>query len=1225
MSGMGDLIRVLHVDDEPSLSDVVGSFLEREDDRISVQTATNADEGLEILSTDSFDCIVSDYDMPGQNGIEFLKTVRETYPDLPFILYTGKGSEEVASEAISAGVTDYLQKESGTEQYAILANRITNAVAQTRAVQEVSQTRAYFGTILEHASDYVMVVDENARVDYISPAVERVLGYTPDELEGGNTFDRVKPEDRSIASEAFADALEHPDQEHSVEFRVRHADGSWRWLEVRGRNRLSDPVIEGIVVSVHDVTERKARQQELRKKERRYQAVFNDPNILVGMLDTDGTVLDINETAMEYVESDVEDITGEPFWKTPWFTSDETVQQEVRGWIDKAAAGEYVEFELDLSESVDERLVVSGVFRPVRNDDGEVVSLLISDRDITEQKEHEQKRQQIIDRMNDAVIEVDPEWRIASVNERTEDYTGVDESELLDRDFWRVFPDARGTRFEDEYRRAMDTREPVSIEGYYTGLEEWFDINVYPNRDGGVSFYFRQITEYKERERRLELYEKIVETMDDVAFVVNDEWTVEFANESILGYVDGPLDALEGHPVMRLAEEYLVEADAPALFERALERTFERERPSGSPERLELTLDADGEEVTFEYQFSPFVADGETSAVVVTMRDIAERKRQEERFQAFIEHSTDIISVLDPDGTYRYQSPSSERIIGYESEELLGETAFEYVHPDDRDDVMETFSEAVVDPEMTPTIEYRFKHEDGSWRWFESIGNNQLANPAIDGFVVNSRDVTERKRRMREIETLKERLEFAIEGANLGVWDWDMTSDEVAFNDQWAEMLGYTFEELESHVRTWETRVHPDDRDEVNDALDAHIDQQTEYYDTEHRMRTADGEWKWIRDLGKIVERDEDGEPIRAVGIHLDIDESKQYQRELERKTEELEELTTRLEAQYQTLFEEAPVMAVVTRSEDGRPIIEDCNNQFAETLGFETEALIGTELAERYTPDSREALIEGSGYERSLKGEFTREPRELVAADGEIVETVLRAVPRKDAASEVVGTMAMYIDITEREEVKRANERLEEFASIVSHDLRNPLNVASGRLELAREDCESQHLEDIERAHVRMETLIDDLLTLAREGAGTADTKAVDFAAVVAECWEIVDTNEASLILECDRTIVADEPRLKQLFENLIRNAVEHGGSTVTVTVGELEDGFYFEDDGPGIPEGEAETVFEVGYSTNAEGTGFGLSIVKQIVKAHDWEIRVISGSEGGARFEITGVEFSS
>lgn len=107
MNVASDTVRILHVDDEPDLADLAATFLEREDTRFSVDTAVNVTEGLAYLAENEVDCIISDYDMPGQNGIEFLETVRETHPDLPFILYTGKGSEEIASEAISAGVTDY--------------------------------------------------------------------------------------------------------------------------------------------------------------------------------------------------------------------------------------------------------------------------------------------------------------------------------------------------------------------------------------------------------------------------------------------------------------------------------------------------------------------------------------------------------------------------------------------------------------------------------------------------------------------------------------------------------------------------------------------------------------------------------------------------------------------------------------------------------------------------------------------------------------------------------------------------------------------------------------------------------------------------------------------------------------------------------------------------------------------------------------------------------------
>lgn len=116
--------------------------------------------------------------------------------------------------------------------------------------------------------------------------------------------------------------------------------------------------------------------------------------------------------------------------------------------------------------------------------------------------------------------------------------------------------------------------------------------------------------------------------------------------------------------------------------------------------------------------------------------------------------------------------------------------------------------------------------------------------------------------------------------------------------------------------------------------------------------------------------------------------------------------------------------------------------------------------------------------------------------------------------------------------------------------------------------------------------------------------------------------TAEATIVTDTDQRIRADRSRLSQLLENLMRNAVEHGGSDVTVTVGELDGGFYVEDDGVGIPEAERETVFEMGYSTSDEGTGFGLAIVKRITEAHGWDIRVTDGANGGTRFEITGVE---
>jgi len=241
-----------------------------------------------------------------------------------------------------------------------------------------------------------------------------------------------------------------------------------------------------------------------------------------------------------------------------------------------------------------------------------------------------------------------------------------------------------------------------------------------------------------------------------------------------------------------------------------------------------------------------------------------------------------------------------------------------------------------------------------------------------------------------------------------------------------------------------------------------------------------------------------------------------------------------------------------------------------------------------------------------------------------------------------------------QREAVEQRNERLDEFAAVVAHDLRNPLNVASGNLELARMDRDSEHLKTAATAIGRMETLIDRTLTLARSGHIISDTEAVDLAELVDSCWEAVPTGDATLENEATVVIDADPDRLRHLFENLFRNAVEHGstgsrtqsddsvkhgstgsrtqsddtiehaGADLTIRVGAMEGGFYVADNGSGIPPAKRDAVLDDGYTTTDGEGGLGLAIVQRIVEAHGWDIDVTESGGGGTRFEITGVTIS-
>lgn len=211
----------------------------------------------------------------------------------------------------------------------------------------------------------------------------------------------------------------------------------------------------------------------------------------------------------------------------------------------------------------------------------------------------------------------------------------------------------------------------------------------------------------------------------------------------------------------------------------------------------------------------------------------------------------------------------------------------------------------------------------------------------------------------------------------------------------------------------------------------------------------------------------------------------------------------------------------------------------------------------------------------------------------------------------------------TQTAQLQAQNDRLEKLASVVSHDLRSPLNVAQGRLELAQETDDPEHLAAIDRALSRMETIIADLLMFTRQTQIPDETTLTALDSVAQSAWQTVETPAVTLNVEDSLRVEANEDRLRQAFENLFRNAIQHGGeSLTTVRVGVLDaHGFYIEDDGRGIAEADRETVFEWGVTGAATGTGLGLAIIEEIIEAHGWRITVTEGTTGGARFEITGV----
>jgi len=954
MSGTADPIRVLHVDDDPSLAEIVATFLEREDDRLDVRIETDAEDGLAALGRRAFDCVVSDHEMPGRNGIEFLRAVRETHPDLPFVLFTGKGSESVAGEAISAGVTDYLQKGTGTEQYELLANRVLNAVESHRARRLLTERTRRLETLISTLPGMIYRCrnEEGWPMETVEGEVEELTGYSSAALERNDVSwgdEVLHPDDREWAWEAVQEDLADAD-EFEITYRIVTADGTTKWVWERGHTVGGEPAQSGDPVAIEgfitDITDRKERAEQLKRTTARLEALFENSPDMINVHDAEGRILDVNPRLCTE--------TG--------YDADELIRMSV--------------WELDETIDPDEARAI---------------------------------------------------WEGMDVGDRVE--------------------------LDGRYRRRDGSTFPVSVHVRRLDL------------DGDDRFVVssRDVSDRRERDHKLE---QLRERTRELNYTRTVAETARLANDAADEIIGAPLSGvhLVSEDGTRLEPIAVVDSVSDTFDELP---SYDDSAPPGSRANLAWEVFRDGNPIHLDdVQASDLLTEA-TPASSVVLHPIGE-------------HGLFIISSPEPNAFTDTDVLLVEILANYLEAAIDRVTREETLRT--RQDRLERLHDATRDlvrAESFGEVADRVVDAGESVLGF-AVAVVRLHDPETDELVVESRSTASGDAAGDGTDAL---VRAAFEADEIRVHD-DLGTDETVGPRGTDETVG---------PRGTDETVGPcgtDEQDEMSDPGASNAG------------------------LRSIM--------ILPVGDHGAI--------------------------------------------------------SFGETAPDAFDAT--DELLARILATATETALDERERERELRHS--------------------------------------------RDELKRRNDRLAEFTDVVSHDLRNPLTVAEGRLSLAQEDCDSDHLDAVASAHDRMGELVEDLLTLSREGDDLGALEPVDLGRVVEECWSTVArTDDATLVVDIDRTVQADRSRLRQLFENLLGNAVDHGGPGVTVTVGSLPDGFYVADDGPGIPEADRENVFDVGYTTSKDGTGFGLSIVKRIAEAHGWEIRVADGDEAdGARFEVVGVE---
>ena len=604
------------------------------------------------------------------------------------------------------------------------------------------------------------------------------------------------------------------------------------------------------------------------------------------------------------------------------------------------------------------------------------------------------------------------------------------------------------------------------------------------------------------------------------------------------------------------------------------------------------------------------------------IRDITARKRRERRhrqFRSAVEHAGHVVLITDTDGTITYVNDAFEETTGYAASEAIGRRPSMLKSGQHGDDFYRNLWETIASGETWDGQIVNERKDGQQYIIDQTIAPITDETDEITGFVAVNRNVTERKERELNLAFLKQ----AIDQAGIGIGTYGADGYATYVNERLADLFGTDRDDLRTrHMTALDPNL---DRERFGAYWASFDDGERRIYETQiERVDTGETVPAEIVTSRVTI----DGQPYQVNTVR-DATDRKRQERDLER---------------FRSAVEHAGHSVLITGA-DGT--IEYVNDAFETISGYSAAEAIGRTPAmlrsgdhdEAFYRDLWETILSGAIWQ----GEVTNERK-----DGTRYVVDQTIAPITDDEDDITGFVAINRDVTALKEYEREleaqNDRLRQYGQTVAHDLRNPLALLDAELTQFEATLDSadgavdaasvrNFCTDIGTTVDQMQALIDDLLAMAEQGQRVLEFESTSLEEIATEAWEQIDTASATLSVE-DTSIDADPDRLRELLSNLFRNAVEHGstssqpeaddavehGDDVRVRVEPVDfvEGFAVEDDGPGIPAAERDDVFEHGFTTSEEGTGFGLAIVEQIAAAHDWTVSVTEGREGGARFEF-------
>jgi PAS domain S-box-containing protein len=1104
-----DYLRILHVDDDICFLEISKQILEMEN-KFEIDNVTSVDEAFQKLGAKSYDAVISDYEMPPKNGLDFLKELREQQRDIPFILFTGKGREEVVVDALNLGADRYINKNGSPETvYCELADAINKTVERKKSSELLARSESKYHSLVENSLQGIAILQTTPfRIVFANGALGEILGYSSQELTSlspQEIMSLVYHEDRAVFFKRMENRLRGEPAEACFEFRAVRKDCSIIWLSSLA-NRVDfdgQPAVQGMFL---DVNESKKAAEILRESEERYRELANCLPSIVFETDLKGQLEFANERASEISGYSLEEIErGVNIFQ---FISPEDRDRATKSIQRLLSGGSYVPSE----------------YKFMRKD---------------------------------------------------------------------------GTTFP-----ALITATP----------------RVYKNKVTGFRGMVLDISERKKADLELKQYnevlEKVSEGIDAGLAVIDRDYRVVWANKQLmdLGVV----------PNKKCYETFtnlgIVCPDC------GVERVFLNNAPIDIHEYK--TVNSKGETIWVELRVTPLKdPNGVTIAALELAVPITERKKaeqflmeSEEKFRKAFETSPDAcyIGTME-DGTIIEVNNSFSGVWGYTREECVGKTSIQLgLYAKGEPDRQRMLAELKLKGNFS-NLEFDGKRKNGEV--FPLLFSGSTLEIKGKRFIYGVlRDITERKKAEEKLQLDEERLKLAQRISQVGIWDFDVSSGELFWDEVICRISGVSFE-LRPSLENFFKIVHPDDLEFVKKTIQGALEGKP--FDIEMRILRPDVTERVVKSMGELKGNSQ-GKPNRLFGIVQDITERK--------KAEE----AIKFQADLLNHVGQAIIMV------DNNRIIRFWNKAAEKLYGWQEEQALGhqiTELLGIVSPKESDEILS-----KLMAGESWSTESLIKNKDGSVVPVILNRTPIFKEKGEFSGSAIITTDITLQKrteadltfsleslssslaKIQELNEKLRVVGDLTRHDVRNKLSAVTGYAYILKKKHADEA--DVVEGLGKMEMAVKYALKIfdfakMYEQIGSEELTYVNVEEKLKDASALFSGPVPTIINECHGLIVLADSFLRQLFYNFIDNTRKYGKKTTTIRVyfekTDLDSlKLIYEDDGVGVPLENKSSLFKEGFSTGGS-TGFGLFLTKKMVDVYGWKIEENGEPGKGAKFTIT------